>query len=460
MSSGFKLTCFCALPLILSWACAPDLDSLSAEYSPDSGGSAGSSSAGSSGKAGSGSTGTSGSGSVSASCENSDRDPDETDIDCGGNSECKRCGTGRRCDTNDDCASEFCNKSRCDVPSCGDGVKNQDETATDCGGSCAPQFGCEEGVACSVNEDCKSEYCKDEMCADHCTSGVTEADETDKDCGGSCDKCDDNKRCLESADCMSLLCSNNKCQPASCDDKVLNQDESDKDCGGVCASSGKPCPLTARCNSGADCDSFVCSKNKCIADIDVPASDVIDGFEDGDFVLPVPALGGRVGNWYVYGDGTGTVTDEIKSVARGPVSKKVMHTTGSDFTMWGSGLGVDINNPGSGQASKMVYDASDYTGITFWARAESSLMVSVVLPDGDTDAAGKICTTCDHHYFKPVQVDTEWQRYTVTFDTLALENGTDPEPGPFDPARLVALQFRLASGQNYELWIDDVAFVK
>src|ERR1041384_8618444 len=103
MSSGFKLTCFCVFPLLLSWACAPDLDSLSADHTPSSGGSsAGSGDPGGSGKGGkgsSGSTGTSGSTQTPDSCENSDRDLDETDIDCGGNSEGKRCGTGRRCDT-------------------------------------------------------------------------------------------------------------------------------------------------------------------------------------------------------------------------------------------------------------------------------------------------------------------------------------------------------------------------
>lgn len=452
MSSGFKLTCFCVLPLLSSWACAPDLDSLSADYVADAGGSAGSSNPGKGGS--------SGSGPVPASCENLDRDPDESDVDCGGKSECKRCGGGRRCSSNSDCDSDFCKNKLCVAPSCGDGVKNQDETAVDCGGVCAPEFGCEVGVACTVNQDCKSEYCFEDACADHCTSGVADADETDKDCGGSCEQCDDKKRCLESADCKSLLCSNNECQPASCSDKVLNQDESDKDCGGVCAAEGKLCSLTQRCNSGADCDSFVCSKNKCIADIDVPAGDVIDGFEDGDFVLPVPAVGNRVGNWYVYGDGTGTVTDEVKSMPRGPVSKMVMHTSGSDFTYWGSGLGVDLNNTGSGVSEKDVYDASEYSGVTFWARAEAPLMVSVVLPDGNTDAAGDVCTTCDHHWFKPVQVDSEWKRYTVTFDSLALENGGAPVPTAFDPERLVALQFRLASGQTYDLWLDDVAFVK
>lgn len=450
MSPGFKLSFLCAVPLLFSWACAPDLDSLSAYYDAGKGGSAGS-----------GAVGDSGAGTTEpASCTNLARDPDESDVDCGGTSDCHRCGTNLHCSGNKDCESGFCKGSRCAAPTCGDGVKNQDETAVDCGGSCAPELGCDVGVACKVNEDCTSEYCKGELCTDHCVSGVREADETDKDCGGSCDKCGDDKRCQEGSDCQSLICINNKCQAATCDDKIQNQDESDKDCGGVCATATdpKPCPISARCNSGADCESYVCSKSKCVADIDVPTGDVIDSFEDGDFLLS--SIGGRVGNWYAYGDGSGTDTEEVVSIQRGPDSKHGLHTTGKDFSSWGSGVGVDFNNAGSGQEDKAPYDASAYTGVTFWARAETALMVSVVLPDGDTDAAGDVCTVCDHHWFKPIQVTTDWQRFTVDFSSLSLEPGGDPEPTSFDASRVVSLQFRLSSGQSYEMWLDDVAFVK
>ncbi len=455
MSSGFKLTCLFALSLLASWACAPDLDSLSAEYGVDTGGSAGSSTGGKSSQ-----SGDSGSGPLPAACSNLDHDADESDVDCGGTSDCKRCGTNLRCSSNNDCQSGFCRNSRCAAPTCADGLQNQEETGVDCGGPCAPNLGCELEEACVVNQDCKSEYCKDEVCTDHCQSGVREADETDKDCGGSCEtKCGTDRRCVESSDCESKICVNNKCQAATCDDRVLNQDESDKDCGGACALEGKPCPVAGRCNSGADCETWVCSKNRCAADIDVPAEDMIDDFEDGNFNLL--DLGGRKGNWYVYGDGTGTVTDEITGVqARLPVSPKVLHTTGADFTKWGSGIGVDIYNPGSGPSEKEVYDASAYSGVTFWAKSAAPQMVSVVFPDGDTDAAGGVCTTCDHHYFKSVQIDTEWKRYTIDFSELDLENGVDPVPDAFDPSRLVSFQLRIFQGQTYELWIDDVAFVK
>lgn len=466
MSSGFKLCSLCLLILSFSWACAPDLDSLVAGNGVGGTSAAGSSNSNGGGSGnGSGGDDDDGGGPPASpgSCENNVKNSDETDVDCGGTSKCGACNNGLRCNANKDCSSEFCKNGRCAEPTCADGFKNQDETATDCGGSCAPAAACETGIACEVNEDCKSEFCKDGLCADHCASGKTEADETDKDCGGAeCGACGDDQRCRQGSDCESLICFNNRCQAATCSDKVQNQDESDKDCGGACSNEDKACPISARCNEGADCESYVCNKGKCVADITVAADDMIDDFEDGDLVLK--PIEGRAGNWYWYGDGSGIATQSVVSVSRGADSHKAMLTTGKDFSIWGSGVGVDLNNTGSGQNDKDVYDAAErgYTGLTFWARAESTLMISLVLPDGDTDAAGKICTTCDHHYFKAFQIGTSWTRYTVSFadDFKEPEPGTLPKPGPFDPSRLVSVQFRIGPGANYSLWIDDVAFVK
>jgi hypothetical protein len=447
MSSGFKLSSLCLLALLFSWACAPDLDSLVA------GNSGGSSSAGGDG-AGAGPPAGPG------SCENEVRNADETDVDCGGSSDCKRCAANLKCNTNNDCASEFCKAGKCAEPTCADGYKNQDETATDCGGSCAPGAACDDGVACEVAEDCKSEVCKEQICVGHCSSGKRESDETSVDCGGSeCDACGEGERCEEASDCQSLVCNNNECQAASCTDRIQNQDESDKDCGGACSDEDKACPNAAKCNHGADCDSYVCTKGKCAEDLTIPAADMIDDFEDGDLLLR--PLGGRVGNWYAYGDGSGIATEEIASIKRA-ASLSALHATGMDFTSWGSGVGVDLNNMGSGQVDKETYDASEYSGVTFWARAQDPVMVTLVLPDGDTDAAGKICTTCDHHYFKSFQFTTEWQRYTVSFadDFPEPEPGGVPKPGPLDPSRLVSVQFRVGAGATYQFYIDDLAFVR
>ncbi|HYQ43293.1 MAG TPA: carbohydrate binding domain-containing protein [Polyangiaceae bacterium] len=391
-------------------------------------------------------------------CMNSQKDPDESDVDCGGPGKCARCSLNARCSTNSDCETDLCSNKRCAEPRCDDGIRNQDETDVDCGGSCLP---CNTGLLCASDADCEGQYCTPKtLCGDHCTSGKREADETDTDCGGAtCEPCTENQRCRDASDCTSSVCSKGRCAAATCHDKIQNQDESDIDCGGVC-SDAQGCPVGARCNSAADCDSYICSATtaKCLADIVVPAAgDVIDDFEDGDSLLPKPARGGRVGNWYTYGDGTGIVSMAVVAIERGASSVKGLRTTGKDFNNWGSGVGVDLNNTGS----KAAYDASAFSGITFWARAASSTAFTVAFPDTDTDAAGGICTICAHDYYKTFTASTEWQRFTVKFSDLSLEPGGAPAPVPaFKPSGLMSVLFRLSAGVTYEMEIDDIALIK
>lgn len=460
MSFGFKLIIPCALSLYLAAACAPDLDSLSASYSANSSG--GTSGSGNIDEGGSGNvTSTAGSAPVDK-CANNKKDSNESDVDCGGTSMCDRCIANTKCTAARDCESQYCLNGKCTVPSCTDEIQNQDETGVDCGGGCLP---CDINTPCSVNMDCAGQYCLDGVCANHCLSGKKEADETDVDCGGKCDACDDKKSCKSADDCKSKICSNQKCQVPTCSDQVQNQDESSTDCGGACAPA-KACAVGIHCNSEADCESWICSSTtgKCVADtVVVAANDVIDDFEDGD-LTSLPPLGGRVGNWYAYGDGSSVASEDVATVNRG-ASKQSLRTKGKDFTSWGSGVGVDLNH---GSGDKLSWDASAYSGVTFWARAvvpadQTTVAMTVVFPDIDTDllVKGHTCTTCDHHYLKGVQVTAGWQRFVVSFSDLMLEPGGAPTPVPaFNKAALTSVQFRFASGQTYDVYIDDVAFVK
>ena len=462
MPFGFNRIVLSVLALYLTQACVPDLDSLSANYSAKSnqgtGGTDGEISEGGSGDLPNNTNSTNNVGDGGSAptdpCANNKQDAKESDVDCGGTSKCDRCIPGSKCTANNDCESAYCKNGTCTNPTCKDKIKNQDETGVDCGGHC---LACDVGLSCDSNTDCAGEYCLDngkaKVCADHCTSGVTEADETDKDCGGSCHPCADEARCSEGADCISGICSNEHCQRATCSDSIQNQDESATDCGGVCAAT-KPCGVGVHCNSAADCESWVCSSatGKCIEDtVVVGANDIIDDFEDGNF--NAAPLGGRAGNWYIYGDGTGSLGFEVALIDRG-ASKKGIYTKGKDFSKWGSGMGVDM------QSAKAPYNAGAYLGVTFWARAAATLPVLIVFPDVDTDPGGKLCTTCDHHYNKTVQVTTSWQRFTVYFADLTLEGGTIPEPTAFKPDGLISVQFRMAPGLTYDLFVDDLAFVK
>lgn len=451
--SLWPLTVFATLGLALSvQACSGRVEQDAGCRTNSSCGGVGA--AGGKAEAGSAAVANGGAGSGSSeACENGRRDSDESDVDCGGSS-CARCAVRSSCTTNDDCDSAFCKNNHCAQATCADRLKNQDESGVDCGGSCPP---CDIGSACLVNDDCATHSCENRVCADHCLSGVREADETDVDCGGSaCEACPDDSRCLSASDCQSLVCSDHSCRPATCSDLVKNQDESDKDCGGVCSDSN-PCPPSARCDTQADCESWICSAaGKCVADIVISPDAVIDDFEDGD--LSLPARAGRVGNWYLFGDGTGIASLDSLAIKRGAASVKGLHTRGKDFKSWGSGLGVDLNNSGASQSSKAPYDATAFAGITFWARAESEVAVTVSLPDADTDAAGKTCTACEHHYYQAVQVTPTWQRFTIAFSALAREPGGAPAPTAFKPSGVFSILFRLV-GQNYDLYVDDIAFV-
>jgi len=195
---------------------------------------------------------------VTATCNDSIKNQDETDVDCGGS--CGKCFNGKSCINDSDCFSGYCDpetKICMNKPSCNDGIKNQDETDVDCGGSCSK---CSTGRTCNTDSDCLSNYCYDGICRiPTCNDGIKNQDETDVDCGGSCGKCSENKHCKSNYDCKSKNCVNGVCFAATCDDGIKNQDETDIDCGGSC----KACPDTKVCNSNSDCLSRYCYNSIC-----------------------------------------------------------------------------------------------------------------------------------------------------------------------------------------------------
>jgi hypothetical protein len=358
-------------------------------------------------------------------------------------------------------------------------VKNQDETGIDCGGSCAPESRCELGSECVDGDDCQSDYCFDEVCTDHCDSEAQEADETDVDCGGdTCDPCADNLGCGDDDDCQSGKCANTVCVPESCDDGVQNQDETDEDCGGACAQA-KPCALGDSCAEGRDCISYVCgSSDTCVADIVIPSNAVIDDMEDQN--NDIMGNEGRVGGWYQFNDTTGTSSFLLTNIpgSRGQFSLAAVNTTGEGFTTWGAGIGFDLNNEGGEAQTKLGYDASQYSGITFWARAETPLALAVVLPDFQTDRRGFTCdeaeppplpycctsgdaeeTCCDEHFETSVTLSTQWQRFIVDFEDLT-KGACDEDLTEVDASELTGVQFRLPANSVYNYWIDDIAFVE
>jgi hypothetical protein len=188
---------------------------------------------------------------------------------------------------------------------------------------------------------------------------------------------------------------------------------------------------------------------------------MIDDFEDGN---PASlAVDGRAGGWYPYNDETPGAAQLLELViddsAPAP-GNGVLHTTGSGFTTFsGFGLGLRWTETGS---ESCYYDASYYSGVTFWARGSASLRVTLQNPSVRSVGSGGTCPNsevCFDAHGLGVTIDAEWRQYRIDFESVT-QAGYGLAVGAFRPQRLAAIEFQLGAGTTYEMWLDDVAFVR
>jgi hypothetical protein len=64
---------------------------------------------------------------------------------------------------------------------------------------------------------------------------------------------------------------------------------------------------------------------------------------------------------------------------------------------------------------------------------------------------------CDDHYEVAIQLTDTWTENAYNWDELVQPWGS---PVAFDPANVLGLNFEFHPGTEYELWLDDVEFVK
>jgi hypothetical protein len=110
-----------------------------------------------------------------------------------------------------------------------------------------------------------------------------------------------------------------------------------------------------------------------------------------------------------------------------------------------------------------VYNASKYTGISFFAKKGSTTAngaVRVKVPDRNTDPTGGICTSCSNDFGVDLTLTTTWTKYTIPFSGMTQQAGWGaPRPAKIDPTGVVAVQFQVGTtGQVYDIWVDDVTF--
>ncbi|WP_437708633.1 hypothetical protein WMF45_30715 [Sorangium sp. So ce448] len=199
--------------------------------------------------------------------------------------------------------------------------------------------------------------------------------------------------------------------------------------------------------------------------------EMIDDMEDNDNAIL--ADGGRVGYWYTFNDATegamqtpppdpeGTGAEPFTMTALEPARAQSMYAArswGEGFTEWGAGFGFDLNSP---EGVKASYDASAYTGITFWAKlgAGSGTSATVMISDPGTDPAGGACSDKCDAWQKTFAATEEWQQFTIPFAELKQGGWGDPAgTEQIDAAKLYSLQFQIGKAPKFDLYIDDLGF--
>lgn len=199
--------------------------------------------------------------------------------------------------------------------------------------------------------------------------------------------------------------------------------------------------------------------------------EMIDDMEDNDNAIL--AAGGRVGYWYTFNDGSEGATQTPPpdpegtgetpftmtelAPARGQ-STTAARSWGKGFETWGAGFGFDLSSP---EGAKAAYDASAFTGITFWAKigAGSVKSATVMISDPGTDPDGGVCTDECDKWQKTLALTEEWQQFTIPFADLKQGGwGTPAGSEQIDATQLYSIQFQVGVAPEFDVYIDDLGF--
>lgn len=245
--------------------------------------------------------------------------------------------------------------------------------------------------------------------------------------------------------------------------------------------------------------------------------DLISDFTIDNGVHPVD---GRAGGWYTYGDksGRGALTPPeggkvnpdltVGNTANCPGDPGSLHVKAVGYIDWGAATGVDFVPAvatDAGVMAKGPYDAIRYKGVSFWAKATAPVRfvqvsfkgpytdVPSILPDIMTQWCvfqGKMPNTCspylvkfgygyetdptvaaDYPAYTNYKIDTNWKRFEVLFAETKQDRYNPGQKDPGDKlnvSQLTGMSIQANSdpsttpptANDWEIWIDDVTFLK
>jgi hypothetical protein len=312
---------------------------------------------------------------------------------------------------------------------CYDNLICKSNTCTACGGSgqaCCPSGGttppCQPGNACTVSGS-------EGVCAR---------------CGGLGDTC-----CAGNA-CTDGCCSGGRCISGSCPagSGGIVSTGGIKGTGGIIATGGIK-------GTGGTISTGGCGY-------------VIDNMEAD--TGKICQGNGRVGLWFTYIDSSSTsaitpstsggALPQYMSTPRSS-SYYAMHMQGYYSTYAGMACWL---NKAAFSGSTGVYNASGYTGITFWAKGNGNggaFNVVGQMASTEAETYGGTCTAskCAGDYYTLTGLSSSsWKQYQVPFSYL-----TGGTVTPFDPTSTWSFEFQFYSktslaGVSFDLWIDDLSF--
>jgi len=205
--------------------------------------------------------------------------------------------------------------------------------------------------------------------------------------------------------------------------------------------------------------------------------DLIDDLEDDNATIRLASSPLRNGVWDTSNDMSqgGMQTPQpsmFAPIALGsdaPPSQDsfAAYTKGRGFTGYGAFMNVTMRS-WPNYAATPPYDASEYAGLSFWAKAgrSSTKSMRVRFVSADTDPRGGRCVVsgsldqlCYNHFYQDVPLTTSWQLHEIRFADFVQTNTGEIFPA-IDLAEMYGLEFYFLSGATFELWLDDLSFIR
>lgn len=185
---------------------------------------------------------------------------------------------------------------------------------------------------------------------------------------------------------------------------------------------------------------------------------MIDDLEDGD--LNGLKVDGRNWSWAQFDDMTdGIQVLTIEKQSDGPrQGSNTLYIKGGGWQKIGAGVSASLVHKVSPRMYG-YYDASIFSGISFWVKAQqlNTLTVSIGSPETThVNDGGRVTDPLPGNFSFSLSVSETWTQVKMPFDQFLLSRGEHQLA--VDPKRIKGIHFAFGTSQDYKVWLDDLIF--